>query len=237
MPITETYETELVSAPLVVPPPATPDVAAIAIDGHTPGARAQTFASGESISLAAKLNDHAARLDITAQALNGVYAIVKGLDLIEATGLTLNVTAGQAMMLGLVEVSAQSVVLSAGTTNRVWLLPNGSIAAGGSTYVPDPAGLFLGIVTTGSSTITGIDRGSVFFMSGGLPIRFSGDTFKPSDAPTAKCVHLVRTSSATWLWDGERYVYTVDASKITALSGSATLADVIQRLKDLGLAT
>lgn len=226
----------LSEGPLVETPAGTPRIESVAIDGVSTSIKARTFASGSSAGLAAGLNDHAARLDVTAAALNGVYAIINGLELSSGTGLSVNVSAGQALVRGLVEVSASTVSLSASTTNRLWLTGGGAVVSGGSSFVPSPAGLFLGTVITNGSGVTTIDTSSVFYMNGGLPIRFSGDTFKPTDSPTAKCVHLVRTNSATWLWDGERYNLLIDQSKITTLSNSATLSDVIARLKTLGLA-
>ncbi len=223
--ITPTTIVDLVSTPPVTPPATLPTIASIAVDAVSSSIHAGTIVSGMmATSLTPITNDHAARLDITAQAVSGVYSILNGLALSAGTGLTALISAGQALMQGVVEITAQAKVMTASVDNWVWLLPNGTIASGASGYVPSPAGLFLGTVTCDATSITAIDYSSVFTMNGGLAVRYSGDDFMPSDSPTASCVHLVKTSSGSFLWDGSRYVLLDDRPATAALTDASTIA-------------
>lgn len=223
--ITPVIAADLAVTPEVVPPVDTPAIASIAVDAISTSVHAGTISTGLlATDLTPVTNDHAARLDITAQAMNGVYAIVRGLGLSAGTGLILLIDAGQALMQGVVEITAQAKVMAASVDNWVWLLPNGTIAAGASGYVPDPPGLFLGTVTCDSTSITAIDYASVFTMNGGLAVRSSGDDFMPSDTPTAACVHLVKTQTGVFLWHGNRYALVEDRPATIALTDAATIA-------------
>jgi len=216
---------DLATTPTVTPPPAPPLIASIAVDAVSSSVHAGTISTGILASdLTPVTNDHAARLDITAQAVNGVYAIVNGLSLSAGTGLTLLIDGGQALMQGVVEVTSQAKTMAVSVDNWVWLLPNGTISSGASGYVPSPAGLFLGVVTCDATEITAIDYTSVFYMHGGLPMRHSGDDFLPTDTPTAACVHLVKTLGGTFLWDGVRYTLLEDRVATVALTDAATIA-------------
>lgn len=223
--------------PEVAPPAPPPSVVSIAVDGLSPGLPAATITTGDSLKLSKDFNTNAAKLCILAAAINGAYSIVQGLVVSEGLGLNVNVSGGQAIIGGLVEVGNLSGTCAASAINWVWLQPNGSLYVGLEGDAPDPAGLLLAAVTCNATQVTAIDRTSVFEQNGGLPVRHSGDAFKPTDSPTAKCIHLVKTSTATWMWDGNQYCLMVPASAIGPLSTSASIADLVTYLRDLGLAT
>jgi hypothetical protein len=221
--------------PQVTPPPQSLSIATVAIDGVNPSVRSATFQSGSSLDLAANLNDHAARIDGGIQALSGVFAIVSGFDL-TFEGIRVDIAHGTCLMLGLLEFSGGSDVLADNATNWVWLSTNGTLWTGLKGTMPEPSGLFLGEVETKDGEVVRVSREDVFFMGGGLPYRALPDGFEPTDAPTCSGVHLVRTTGATWMWDGDSYLRLVEASKIRELTGKESTSDIVNYLKEIGLA-
>lgn len=237
MPISQTTSLTSSQTPTPIAPLPVPAISGIAIDGGS-SVNAKTIATGGGAStLITAVNDHAARVDIASQVLAGVPSIITGLGISEGTGLVLNVAAGQAAIKGIMEYAGGTVTVAASGTSRIWIDLNGSVSSGTGTYTPSNPAVYLGSVTASGSAITAIDIAGVFRLSGGIPTRTVGDTFKPTTAPTAgSASHITKTAGGRWLWDGTRYNLLIDMGAITnTLSGSSTAAQIVTYLQSLGL--
>lgn len=237
MPVTYSAALDSATVPTVATV-AKPDVATIAVDGGTaPASRTIATGSGAS-SLLTAVNDHAARIDIATGGLVGIPSILKGLGLSSSSGLVVSIAAGQAIITGLIEITAKTVTVNASATSRVWLTSAGSVVAGTGAYVPSGAALYLGSVTTSGSAVTSIDTAGVFTLVGGIPVRTTSDAFKVGTAPASGTpVHITKTTGASWFWDGTRYNLLVGEAAIGSLSTSASMSTLVTYLRGLGLAT
>ena len=122
------------STPSIIPIATTPTIASIAVDGGTSPSSRTTSTATLATTLATCVNDHAARLDISMMAMNGLYVIMRGLDLSWTSGLTVNIAAGQAFVEGVREIVATTKVVGDNATTRLWMDYSGAILSGTGAY-------------------------------------------------------------------------------------------------------
>ena len=212
------------STPSIIPIATTPTIASIAVDGGTSPSSRTTSTATLATTLATCVNDHAARHDISMMAMNGLYVIMRGLDLSWTSGLTVNIAAGQAFVEGVREIVATTKVVGDNATTRLWMDYSGAILSGTGAYAPTLA-VFLGTVTTLAGVVTVIDVAGVLKMQGGIPVRQVADTVKPVDTPTSLAVFLTVTNGAgSWLWNGTKYLFLDDRKATVAITDAATIA-------------
>lgn len=158
------------------------------------------------------INPNATSMDLRSRYGGGIYGVCTGLALTNGGGLTLNISAGHAMLDGVIEVPANTSLTVAnnhpGPTDRawIWMQQNGTIVAVYNSITP-PSGsvCLLGSVTTSGGAITGIDTSGVVYLKGGIGIRYSADTGAPTDTPPSGLVFVHQTAFADYLWDGSAY--------------------------------
>lgn len=159
-------------------------------------------------SLTTPFNTNAAHLDNLGTA-GGVwaFAVVYGLELTAGSGLTLNVSAGGALV-GAVptKTAALTAALTDASQNHVWLLRSGAISLRQNVLTPPATpGVYLGRVTCAAGAITAIDYSGRVEVRGGTLYRRTADAAAPADTPPASLVLLTQTAGGLYLWDGGAY--------------------------------
>ncbi len=161
---------------------------------------------GTTVDLPEYLSENAARVDVGARHGAGGYGIATGLLCSTVSGLTVNVSAGQAMIDGVVELFAgSSAVVGSSTTSYIWFKRNGTLEVKTTLSPPAIPAVLLGVVVSGVSAITSIDFSGVVYMRSGVLERDTGDAAKPGDTPPATWRGWTRTLGGLWWWDGELY--------------------------------
>lgn len=177
---------------------------------------ASSLASGAAgaQSLTTRWNRNATRLDLTARYGGGAYAVLHGLELTAGSGLTLNISAGQAALDGLSEVpTATTLSLVDNTLNRVWISRAGTLnkvtdASATPLAPPDTAvpWAFLGAVPCVAGSIASIDySGRLDLRQGNLAFRQTADPGEPGDTPPSGVRFFTITAGGLYLWDGAAY--------------------------------
>lgn len=165
-----------------------------------------TFGQGDSSNVPARLNENAARGDLIARYGGGAMGVCAGLVLSAGTGLQGLVSAGHANIDGIVEIRSQvAVVLSASSTNYVWLRTNGTFEVRTDLVAPSLAAVLVGIAFTNGSGVTAVDESGVVYLLSGVPERSTADVGKPSLAAPATWRGWTKTLSGRWWWDGSAY--------------------------------
>lgn len=173
---------------------------------------AQEIAAGDTTTVPADLNRNAMQLDLMGRYSGGWMAIAHGLALSAGTGLTLNISAGHAIVDGIVEFAATTAVMNANTTNHVWAKRDGTIEVKNNVLTaPTVPGVYLGAVVTGASTITSVDEAGRCVLRNGQMYRETGDEGFPADTPSASMSFVAVTQGGRWLWDGEQYLMLTNA--------------------------
>lgn len=169
----------------------------------------EEYAAGQTVGLAAKLRKDATRQDLTGRYGGGVYGIAYGLAISAGTGLTVNVTAGHAMIDGPVEVPSNTTLSVPDDTARVWiwLRQSGVLTYTTSTTPPTGNNALLGSVVTSSGAVTSVDTSGVVYLRGGVGWRQTADLGEPSDTPAATVQLETRTQSGLWWWDGVAWLH------------------------------
>lgn len=172
---------------------------------------ASALVAGDTSAVLTKLNTNASRLDLAGRWGGGGYAVATGLDLTAGAGLTLNISAGQAVLDGVAHVgAATTLALTDAAYNWVWILQNGSITKTTSATTTPPAApsaacAFLGRVYCTGGVISTIDYSGRLELRGGTLYRRTGDSGAPGDAPPAKLQFLAQTAGGRYWWDGAAY--------------------------------
>lgn len=171
--------------------------------------------TGDTALLGPKFNSNAAGADLVGEYGGGAYAVARGLVISAGTWPNVNVTAGQAMIRGVVEVpsnTTRSVPDShPSATDRVWiwLLQNGTLqtsVGGASTTPPAGAICLIGSCTTAGGAITSVDTSGVMYLLGGYLVRYTADIGMPADTPPATLTFIAYTAGGcAYLWTGMRY--------------------------------
>jgi len=121
----------------------------------------------------------------TLSQVTGGYCVLTGLTLSAGTGLSASVASGKAAIKKIVEKSASTVTgLPPSATTYIWLRDDGVFTQTASLTPPSGAHCLLGSVTTGASTVTGVDSGIAW-----KGARVEGDT-KHVIGPNALTVYL-----------------------------------------------
>lgn len=197
---------------------------------------ASSLASGAAgaQSLTTRWNKNATRLDLTARYGGGAYAVLHGLELTAGSGLTLNISAGQAALDGLSEVpTATTLSLVDNVLNRVWISRAGTLnkvtSASASPLAPPDGAVpwtFLGTVPCAGGAITGIDySGRLDLRQGNLAFRQTADLGEPGDAPPAGVRFFTITEGGLYLWDGAAYRWLDANTAELTLENAALRAD------------
>lgn len=107
---------------------------------------------------AAQQNQNLTDLETLSKTAQG-YCVLSGLTLSAGTGLSANVAAGKAAIKKLVEVAASTVNgLPPSATTYLWLRDDGAFTQTSSLTPPSGAHALLGSVTTGATSVTGVDN-------------------------------------------------------------------------------
>ena len=175
----------------------------------------QTPAVGATSSVPALVDRMAANLDLTGRRGGGAYAVTEGLD-ISGSALTCTVTAGQAMLDGVVTNPASATLsLADNAYNWIYLLQNGSVTktSDASTTPPaNPASVcaFLGRIQVTAGTPGTADYSGRWELRNGTLWRRTGDAGAPADTPASTLLFVNQTAGGLYLWDC--LLYTSDAA-------------------------
>lgn len=183
---------------------------AISTDPALPTAR--PINNGDSTTAPADLNRNFGEMNLGARYGGGAYAIAHGLALSAGSGLTLNISAGHAVIDGVVELAATTQTMYAATTNHVWLKRDGTIDVKNNVLTaPTTPATYLGAVVTGASTITSVDTSGRVVLVQGQATRQTADLGMPLDTPSSSVQFLAVTSGGKWWWNGTAYLHQTDA--------------------------
>lgn len=131
-----------------------------------------------------------------------------------ASGLSLTVKRGQAILDGIVEtISDQTVSINDNTARTwIWLTANGALvavpnSAWPTTIAAPPAGncLLIGSCVTSGGNITSVDVSGVFYKRGGVMLRQTADIAIPADNPPSTLFFITTTKTGIYIWDGTNY--------------------------------
>ncbi|MBA3768701.1 MAG: hypothetical protein H0W99_17325 [Acidobacteria bacterium] len=144
--------------------------------------------------------------------------------------MTLNIAAGQAMIDGVVEISAATTLAvpdnHPSATDRIWLWLTraGAISYTLNTTPPATNCVCLGSCTTSGGVITAVDQSGVLYLKGGALWRETSDKGAPTDSPSASLTFLAKTWGGIYAWNGAAYkaFYTpLSPNRKTLASGEA----------------
>lgn len=176
-------------------------------------------------ALVTKTNQNAKGWDMQSRYGAGGYGIGHGLALSAGSGLTLNISDGQAVIEGIVEVrSFAGLALADNSDNWIWLKQDGTIVKETTTTPPTGKCTLLGRATTSSGAITSVGQdGAVLFKSGQV-WRETNDAWIPTDTPDSSLRFWTKTQGGEFWWNGSFYEYrstgrrtaVSDADKIVA---------------------
>lgn len=188
------------------PPPVVPGaVTSIAGSGDPPVS--ESFSAGVANGTATKLNQNAKSLDAGLTFGGGAYGIGSGLALSAGVGLLCTVAIGYAVIGGVVELaSAGSVVLTAASTNWIWLKQDGTLVKTTTTTKPTGNCVCLGAAVTDGSGVTAIETAGVVYMTAIGPERETADTGAPGDSPDSSLRLYTKTSDGYYLWNGDIHI-------------------------------
>lgn len=178
---------------------------AISIGTYTiPNAR--PIPQGTTGELPAFLCENAARLDLGARHGAGAYGIAYGLVASNGGGLIVEVTAGQAMIDGVVELYEDAtIVVGVSTTSFIWFKLDGTLEVRVSLTPPAQPAVLIAVVTTDASAITSVEFAGVVYLRSGVPERETADIGPPLDTPDETWRGWTKTQSGLWWWDGAAY--------------------------------
>lgn len=156
--------------------------------------------------ITAPLNTNGFMSDMQGRYGGGLIGLCAGLVITAGAGLQVNVSAGHAMIDGLVENPASfSVTGIADSTARIWiwLKQNGVLVAVPTSTVP-PAGLccLVGSCTTAGGAVTAVDTSGVMYLYGGIGHRYTADPGIPTDTPPTNVAFYHTTAFGAFKWEG-----------------------------------
>lgn len=170
------------------------------------------FASGQTGGIASSaLNQNFTASDVLARYGSGGFGVAYGLDVSAGTGLKVNVSAGHAVLDGLLEygwadAKAGGSVDVAASQSRVWiwLRTDGTLqAVNVSTTKPTGNCVLLGSCVTSGSAVTSVDTSGVVYLRRGTLYRETNDSGAPGDSPDASLVGLItKTQGGFYFWTG-----------------------------------
>jgi len=192
--------------PLPVVPGTAPTLAQVEAGSASPPTSRSQSSGGMQPVVSSKLNRNAAAQDLGSRFGAGGHAVVEGLAVTAGAGLSIDVSAGLALIDGLVEYAGGNVVVSPSVSRGwVWLTQAGSINIAVTTAKPVSNCVLLGSFVSDGSGITSVDSSGVVSFVGGVLERQTADPLAPSDSPSASWRGFTRTLSGLWYWDGVRH--------------------------------
>lgn len=185
-----------------------------AIDQRVSGATglpvSEAFSSGMTAVASSILNKDSALQDLLGRYGSGSYAVGYGLAVSAGSGLTVSVSAGHALMDGIVEPSknASTVVVPASSSRAwVWLKQDKTfVVQDNTTAKPSGNCVLLGSCVTNGSGVTSVDTSGVVYLQNGMPWRLTADTGAPTDSPDATWRGFTKTSAGVFFWTGTAWV-------------------------------
>lgn len=194
-----------------VPTPMVPTTDYLIDDAVNNGAlppNCEYMAAGQSSTAPDRLNGMGTRVDLTARYGGGGNAICDGLTISLATGMVVNIAAGQAYInAGIVEVPAATTttVSTYGAAHRVylWLLADGSIyPVDNATTQPASQGVYLGSVLINGSNngLTSFDDSGRLVLQNGIFEMTTADTGIPTAAPSSSVRYYILTVAGQRFW-------------------------------------
>lgn len=174
-----------------------------------------------------QVNYSLAQLSQVAKYGAGGYGVASGYTYSSATGLTVTVAAGIAMIDGPVESkTSQTIVVDDNASVWVWLKQDGTLTKSTSTSVPTGGKVALFRVTTSGGSVTANDQsGVVSIVPGGGLWRQTADAGAPTDSPPASIRLYTLTAGGVYFWDGTRHLSVGDSGRqaFSVASGNVTL--------------
>lgn len=167
-----------------------------------------SFNAGETSGRAAKHNRNALQLDLASSYGSGGIGVKHGLVPSAGSGLTVNISAGGAVIGGIIQAKNgfTGKVVNASTTNFIWLKQDGTIeVVDGSITPPSGACCYLGAAVTDGSGVTSVDLSGVVYLRNGVAYREVTDTEDPADSPPATWLGITKTAGGEYLWGGTAY--------------------------------
>lgn len=202
-----------VQVPLLMAPSAALDVAA---DPATPGSL-NSFTAGDTTGVALKLNQNSRHVENLGRFGSGGWAVAFGLDLTAGSGLTLNISAGIAIIDGVAKYAGGTLALADNTRSHIWISQAGAITARTDLTQPASSAVYLGSVLTAAAAISAVDYSGRVTAYNGVPYRRTADTGTPADSPSAALRYYHETDAGLFVWEGTRYT-AVDAQTMLSLS-------------------
>jgi hypothetical protein len=237
MPITVTTLLTAVNCPPVQRNTLNPSLIAAYNDIGSGLAGAPTIGTGENSELPAILNQAFAYEWIVANRGGGMPGILFGLAFSFVSGLTMQLSAGQANIGGLVELAQTNIAVPDSATNFLWLNSNGALQFVVGTAPPNATSICLGNVTAAAGTITAFDNSGVQYNVGGLCQRSTADLWSPTDTPNAAARILTKALNGAWLWDGLSHKQLIDnasqqpdSAAALSISGTVQLANSVPNI-------
>ena len=154
-----------------------------------------------------KLNRNFKASDLGQSFGAGGYGVGDGLTLSAGAGLSCDVAAGHGVLDGVIELAATSIVVSASTTNWIWLKQDGTLVnQAGTTAKPSGNCVLLGAAVTSGSAVTSIETSGVVYFKGGQLWRQTADTHEPTDSPSSSLRLFTTTSGGEFYWNGSEWL-------------------------------
>lgn len=159
-----------------------------------------------------------------------VHCVALGLDLTAGTGLTLNISAGVALIGGVPTVLPASTKALSNADNYIWALRGGTIAAPQLNTVAPPAGAvaYLGMVPASGGVQGTPDYSGRTELRGNGLYRRTGDAGAPGDTPPAGLMIFTRTAGGYYLWTGDEYLAVPDLDAAQTWASKQTFSGEIE---------
>lgn len=199
---------EAVALPVLPASPAKTSLAAVLSGASSPSV-AKNVPVGTT-SWTSKVNTNAAMLDALASAFGDGIMGPTGLEL-SASGLTLTVQSGFAIIGGVVELALDTeyTLPASQALVAIWLKRDGTLAHTLTTAAPAYSAVLLGTCATGVSGVTGdFDTAGVIRITNGQAWRETGDVGAPADtlAAAQRGVFTLNASGQVYVWTGTAHV-------------------------------
>lgn len=213
-----------------VPLPVTPTVSIDISDSADAPLVSNEFAAGMASGFTTKLNQDNKRQDLLAVYGGGGYGVCSGFVITAGSGLQAAVAAGKAVCGGVLEkTSSSNVVVSASSTNWIWLKQDGTFVVQTTTAKPSGECVLLGAAVTDGSGVTSIETAGVVYLRGGQLWRQTADSLAPQDSPGSTLRIWTTTAGGEYFWNGSAWL-------LLAPAGSPVLKEVTLAYGDFSAA-
>lgn len=209
-----------------VPAPVLPTVTIDISDSGDNPLTSYTFPQGMTSGFTTNLNKQGKRLDLLATYGAGGYGVVDGLAVSAGTGLLADISAGKANIGGIVELAASSVVVSASSTNWIWLKADGTTVVATTTAKPTGECCLLGAAVTDGSGVTSVETSGVVYFRSGMLWRETADTLAPGDTLNAAIRIYTKTAGGEYFWNGSQHLLLASAGSPVTKTFTVGYADL-----------